>query len=179
MFIGIPLAEAVVEKLETVRARLYRRGDGLRWAARESWHITLQFLGETSAEQYACLVTNLGAVRMEPFVIGLDGLGCFDRAGVLFVTVRLTPALTALQQRVTTATEPCGFTPEKRAFAPHITLARGRGHDDARRLSALATELRRPPQFSPFLAEEFVLYQSFPGPGGSRYERRERFTLNA
>ena len=33
-------------------------------------------------------------------------------------------------------------------------------------------------QFSAFTANEFLLYESFPGPGGSRYEVRERFALS-
>ena len=54
LFVGIPLAQEVIDALERLVRSLRSEGDGLRWASPESWHITLQFLGETSAEKHAC-----------------------------------------------------------------------------------------------------------------------------
>ncbi len=99
--------------------------DGLRWSAPESWHITLQFLGNTP--QYECIVARLRELRSPPVPIQLEGLGFFERAGVFFAGVGLTPELQALQQRVTAATGLCGFIPETRPYHPHITLARSKG----------------------------------------------------
>lgn len=178
LFLAIPLAEAVVEELSAVQARLQRSGDGLRWTAAESWHITLQFLGNTSAEQYACVVARLREVRMTPVPIALAGLSCFERAGVFFADVRLTPELMQLQERVTAATRPCGFVAEARAYQPHVTLARNKGRGEPRGLHALKAKIGRPQRFTRFVAEEFLLYESFLGGAGSRYEVRERFALS-
>jgi 2'-5' RNA ligase len=127
LFIGIPLAAAVIDELKAATSRLHSSADGLRWTAPESWHITLQFLGNTDPEQYTCLVPRLRALHSPPVSISLEALGCFDRAGILFAGVRLTPELLLLQERVTTATQPCGFAPESRPYQPHITLARAKG----------------------------------------------------
>ena len=177
LFVAIPLAAAVEDELSAIRARLQSREDGLSWAAAESWHITLQFLGKTSDEQYRCVVERLRAVRSAPVPIALEGLGCFERAGVFFAGVRLTPELVHLQQQVTAAIMLCGFVPEARPFNPHITLARSRGRARQSGLSALLAKLHAEARFTRFVARAFLLYESFPGGDGSRYEIRERFAL--
>jgi len=82
LFVGIPLAEAVVEELSKVSLRFRAKDDGLRWSARESWHITLQFLGNTGQEQYECVVARLRELRFQSVPVRLEGLGFFDRAGI-------------------------------------------------------------------------------------------------
>lgn len=177
LFIGIPLAAQVVKELAALTGRLKSPADGLRWSAEAGWHITLQFLGQTSVERYACVTAGLRLIRHAPFEVDLDPPGFFDRSGVFFAGVRLSPELTSLQSRVVAATTPCGFVAEDRPYHPHITLARDKsGGRDLRRMKSRVPDRVR---FSPFAAGEFLLYQSFPGPGGSRYEVRERFSLNA
>jgi 2'-5' RNA ligase len=175
LFIGLPLAAAVIDELRAASARLRSAADGLRWTTPESWHVTLQFLGNTSPEQYACVVACLRALQSPPVPVCLEELGCFERAGILLASVRLAPELLLLQQRVTAATQPCGFVPETRPFQPHITLARSKGRQHP--LDNLKAKIRRPANFTRFTAREFLLYESFLSPAGSRYEIRERFPL--
>jgi 2'-5' RNA ligase len=176
LFIGIPLAAAVIYELRTASARLRSNADGLRWTAPESWHVTLQFLGNTSPEQYACVVASLRTLHSPPVPVCLEDLDCFERAGVLIARVRLTPELLSLQEHITAATQPCGFVPETRPFQPHITLARGKGQQH--HFDNLKAKIRRPTNFTRFAAREFLLYESFLSPAGSRYQVRERFPLN-
>jgi 2'-5' RNA ligase len=175
LFIGIPLAAAVIDELRSASARLRSHADGLRWTAPESWHVTLQFLGNTSPEQYSCLAARLRALQSPSVPVCLENLDCFERAGILIARIRLTPELLSLQQRVVAATQPCGFVPETRPFQPHITLARGKG--SKLDLSQLKAKLLRPSSFTRFQAREFLLYESFLSPAGARYEVRERFPL--
>jgi 2'-5' RNA ligase len=174
LFVGIPLAAAVIEELSAISLRLQSKEDGLRWSAPESWHITLQFLGNTP--EYDCIVERLRELRSPPVPIRLEGLGFFERAGIFFAGVGLTSELQLLQQRVTAATGLCGFIPETRPYHPHITLARSKGKG-AHRLRELKGRIHREPSFSSFVAEEFVLYESLARPTGSQYEIRERFRL--
>jgi RNA 2',3'-cyclic 3'-phosphodiesterase len=175
LFIGIPLADTVVAELSGLTERLKAAGDGLRWPAAAGWHITLQFLGKTSEEQYGCVVAGLRDIRQAQFAIQLEPPGCFDRAGVFFAGVRLSARLEHLQQLVAAATQPCGFVAEDRPYHPHITLARVKGGRAP--LMALKSRVRDVPALSSFVAKEFLLYESFPDAGGSRYEVRERFLL--
>jgi 2'-5' RNA ligase len=178
LFAGIPLADEVVEELAKMTARLRRKEDGLRWSAAEGWHVTLQFLGSVDAERYECVVARLREVRGVAVPVRLEGVGFFERAGVFFAGVRVSPELVALQRRVTAATERCGFVPEDRPYHPHVTLARSKGRERERAMRALKTRVTREAKFSEFVAEEFLLYESFSEPGGSRYEVRERFLLS-
>lgn len=175
LFIGIPLPAAVVDQLTSVSLRLRSKDDGLRWSAPESWHIALQFLGSVTDEQYACIRPRLGELQFSPVPIQLTELGFFDRAGVFFADVALTPELLAIQQRVCAATSDCGFAPEDRPYHPHITLARSKGKYAKQALQKLKSSVRVQPRFRGFSANEIVLYQSLLKPTGSQYIIRERF----
>ena len=181
LFAGIPLAAPVVDELSAISLRLRAPGDGLRWSTPESWHVTLQFLGSVSQEQYECIVARLCRLRLPPVPIRLDAMGFFDRAGIFFAGVSPTPELLSLQQAVTAATGVCGFVPETRPYHPHITLARTKGKAGGHALSALKSRTQsrthRQPSFTGFTAEVFLLYESFIRPTGSEYEIRERFRL--
>ena len=105
LFVGIPLAAPVIEQLEKICIRHRAAVDGLRWSAPESWHITLQFLGNTSETQYECVVARLCELHAAPVPVELEELGFFDRAGIFFVGVVPTSELLALQQKVMTGCE--------------------------------------------------------------------------
>ncbi len=177
LFIGVPLSKSVVAELDALCPRLRAKAGNLRWAAPESWHITLQFLGNASPDRYDCLTARLGEVHAAGFKVQLGALGFFDRAGVFFADVALTPELIALQQRVVGATEPCGFASEARPFHPHITLARSKRDDRGRQLRQLQAGIHAQPAFTSFVAREFLLYESHLSPAGSKYEVRARFPL--
>jgi 2'-5' RNA ligase len=177
LFLGIPLAAEVIGELASTVARLRLDDDGLRWTEPESWHVTLQFLGNAGREEYNCMVARLRELRVQSVPMRLEPLGFFDRSGILLAGVKVTPELLLVQRRVTAATRLCGFVPDARPYQPHITLARSKGNGQRQGIAALKTKIGRPQTFTGFVAEEFLLYESFLGPGGSRYEIRERFAL--
>jgi len=178
IFIGIPLAGRIVAEIAAIGERLGSGGDRLRWTAPESWHITLQFLGSADPERCECVKIHLAEVRAPQFPIQLAELGLFERAGVFYAGVETSRELAALQQCVIAATRPCGFAPEERLFHPHITLARAKGRERAKSLRALQASIGASPRFTRFTAEEFLLYESFTGAEGARYEVRARYPLD-
>jgi 2'-5' RNA ligase len=175
LFVGIPLANELTSELETFIGQLRAPDDQLRWSAPAGWHITLQFLGSASSEQCECVKSQLATLRPPRFPIQLVSPGFFDRAGVFFVGVAVSPDLAALQSRVVDATQACGFSSEDRPYHPHITLARAKRSGST--LTRLKARLRSQPRFSGFIAREFLLYESFPDPCGSRYEVRGSFSF--
>lgn len=179
LFIGLGLAEAVKASLLDVLARFSSDESELRWSSPESWHVTLQFLGQTKEQQARCVAEKLAAVEAARVPVRLEGLGFFERAGVFWAGVALTPELLALQQKVVAAMRGCGFVPEDRAYRPHITLARVKGRGGKRALMPLhkAMEKNRMDLRAEFEAGEFLLYESIPAPEGSRYEVRGRWAL--
>ena len=152
-------------------------GDSFRWSSPESWHITLQFLGQTSETQYTCLLARLKDVKSPAFSVRIDGTGFFDRVGIFFAAATVSPELSQLQKHVLTATAQCDFMAEIRLFHPHITLARAKGDARTRVLRHLIDRIKDDEKFPAFTAKEFLLYEAFLGSEGSRYEVRERFQL--
>ena len=137
LFIGIPLAAEVIDALERISRSLRSANDNLRWSSPETWHITLQFLGETPIEKYRCVVQHLSEIKAPAVAVWLHGTGFFDRAGVFFAAVNVSPELRLLERLVVAATAQCGIDAEDRPYHPHVTLARAKGDDRLRALRKL------------------------------------------
>jgi 2'-5' RNA ligase len=177
LFVGLPLASEVLNELSEAVARLKAPQDGLRWTAPNTWHITLQFLGNTDQQHCDCVLARLREVHSERVQVRLDKLGVFERAGVFLADVVPTGALVELALRVTEATAKCGFKAEARPFHPHITLARAKGGERGRALDILQKRVPQALRFGGFTATEFLLYESYTRPEGAEYEVRGRFRL--
>jgi RNA 2',3'-cyclic 3'-phosphodiesterase len=177
LFVGIPLPSPVIDALETVQLSLRTPDDRLHWSSPETWHITLQFLGECSPETSECVTERLAVIRLPRVPVLVRGTGVFERAGVFWAGVEVSTELRALEKRVVAATAQCGFTAEDRPYQPHVTLARAKGADRVSALRKLQRRARHDLEFPPFIATEFLLYESFFQPGGTRHEVRRRFPL--
>lgn len=100
---------------------------GARWVPAENFHLTLRFIGEVQSWQAQEIDDALAAVRGRGFTLTLAGVGTFARAGrahALWVGVERNERLDHLQTKVETALQRAGLEPERRRFAPHVTLAR-------------------------------------------------------
>jgi RNA 2',3'-cyclic 3'-phosphodiesterase len=177
LFIGIPLAAEAREALERLAQTLRSANDNLRWSSPETWHITLQFLGETTLERYGCVAQHLGAIKAPAVPVWLHGTGFFDRAGVFFAGVNVSPDLRRLERLVVAATAHCGITAEDRPYHPHVTLVRVKGADRVHALRKIKDRVKSEVDFPAFTAQEFLLYESFTNSDGARHEVRERFRL--
>jgi RNA 2',3'-cyclic 3'-phosphodiesterase len=178
LFVAIPVPQETSRELgeAVARMRTWPCTEGLRWSPPESWHITLQFLGNAATQQYSCVVERLRQIRIKRVEIVPEGIGTFERVGILYAGVKRTSKLDDLERLVTAATGPCGFFREERLYRPHITLARKRGHMGRQGITATARKNQHSSAFQIFTCSEFVLYESFLG-ADVRYEIRERFPL--
>ncbi len=103
LFIGFSLPSRAVEALLRVQQQFAPSASELRWSEPEGWHVTLQFLGQVNEERVTCILEKLKTVRAAAVPIRMEGLGFFERAGVFWAGIGLTPELLALQQFVTAA----------------------------------------------------------------------------
>lgn len=150
---------------------------GARWVTDEQLHLTLRFIGEVDRHQARDIHAALGAVHHPRFDLAVSGLGAFDRRGqveVIWAGVTPHDAVKALHRKVDQALTRAGVEPDRRAFSPHITLARiKRGAGPVRHLieqsGGLSTE--------PFGVDQFILYESQLTPEGPIYTEVERYPL--
>ena len=100
-----------------------------RWQDDEQLHLTLRFVGEVERPVAEDLAAALGRIRARPFEIRLKGVGRFDQrnSGALWAGVEPRDPLAALAAKVERVSVGVGLEPERRAFHPHITLARWKG----------------------------------------------------
>jgi 2'-5' RNA ligase len=176
LFLAIPVPPAVASRIESALSRGFPRGLPGRAVGPQGWHLTLRFLGATTAEAAARVSEAMRAVaEVPPFEVSLAGLAAFpddERASVLWLGVGEgadeVRRLAAIAEEAATG---AGFAPETRAFTPHLTLARLHPPEDVTDAVAgtLAVDARLP-------VTEVVLYRSHLR-GGARYEAVERYPL--
>jgi len=143
---------------------------GLRWQDDEQLHLTLRFVGEAERPIAEDLALALSKVRIDRFAIRVAGVGRFEQRGrgALWAGAEPRAPLAALAAKVERVCVGVGLAAERRAFHPHITLARwGRGPAVSldpflARHAALVSE--------PFTVDAFHLYQSHLGRDGAHYE---------
>jgi len=174
LFVGLPLPEAVADRLGAVCGGV----PGARWLRPDQFHLTLRFIGEVDGGVFDDLRFELGRVRSAAFAMGLSGidlLGNRRRAHVLFAAVPSCPPMFELQARIEAAVCRVGLPPERRRFAPHVTLARLNGAPPAKVCDYLG-------QFGlfqagPFAVERFALFSSHLSRSGSIYRAEATYPL--
>jgi RNA 2',3'-cyclic 3'-phosphodiesterase len=148
-----------------------------RWQDEEQLHLTLRFVGEVERPVADDLAAELARIRAPPFELRVAGTGRFEQrsSGALWAGVEPRALVAALAAKVERACLAVGLDPERRAFHPHITLARWkgrRGHEVARFL-----ERTRGLSSDPFDVGDFILFESRLSRHGAHYHEAARFEL--
>lgn len=153
---------------------------GARWQDDEQLHLTLRFIGEVSMAQAEDIAIALSGVAAPIPTMKIAGVGSFATRGrvhALWAALVPTEPLIALHRKVDRALSAVGVEPDRRAFVPHITLARlarsAGGHPAVAHWLADHARLAGP-TFSP---DRFILYESMIGRAGAHYEARAAWPL--
>jgi RNA 2',3'-cyclic 3'-phosphodiesterase len=171
-----------VELSDEVRARLEEHIQRLRkdvpdvaasWSRVENIHLTLKFFGNVALEWVEAISAAAARTVKEfsAFQIGVGKTGVFprpSRAQVLWIGVEdPSGKLSALQQRFENECAAEGFPKEDRAFRPHLTIARMRKPEGARRLAD--AHLRMQFESIPVTLTELIVFRSEVSSKGSKY----------
>jgi 2'-5' RNA ligase len=169
---------------ESIRAALCRKQDSFRsvwpdagWTRPEGiHHLTLKFLGDRVSDakvKEACRsLKNLG--RFESFTVAVKGFGFFPDARhpkVFWAGVEAPASLSRLAEQVEEAMQRIGFPREKRAFHPHLTLARFKEQPPPALQALVAQQGEQ--ELGNFEVSEFFLFETLVP--GREYRKVERF----
>ena len=149
----------------------------LRWVGDDNLHLTLRFIGEVERPLADDIAAALSRVRSERFELRVAGIGMFERraGGALWAAVEPRHPVAELAARLERACVAAGLEPERRAFHPHVTLARW-GRREAAAAQAFV-ERNRGLATGPFEVDRFILYESRLSRHGAHYEEVADYPL--
>lgn len=173
LFSAFRLPEAVEDWLSGLEMEMF----GARWMNPDDFHVTIRFFGDVDGHAAGDIVAGLESAYPPAFETRIKGLACFggDRPRALVAEIAAGPGLAALHRAHERIAVSAGLPPERRKYAPHVTLARLDGaHPEtiARFIQSFSE-----PTFAPFLVDEIVLLSARPGTGGGPYVPEATFNL--
>jgi 2'-5' RNA ligase len=154
----------------------------LRWVDPSNLHITLWFLGEVGEPRMAELIGALSEpFRTSAFTLQIGGTGVFPRSGpprALWYGVREGgEALVLLHKELGERLVPIGFTPEKRDYSAHLTIARFKDVHRPEVAAIRAIVDRSAGAVGTYQVAAATLFRSRLSPKGSQYEHVLRVPL--
>jgi 2'-5' RNA ligase len=183
LFTGLDLPGDLVAKLDELLQRL-KLAARIQWSPPANLHVTTKFIGEWPEDGLSELKAALGALPGRAVIpVKIRRLGFFPNSHSprIFWCGIEAPGLSELAADTDLATAALGIAREKRAFSPHLTLARVTFAQIKERVElqplheaiAAVTTL----EFGSFQAGSFFLYNSTLRPAGSVYTKLAEFPL--
>jgi len=175
LFTGLELPADVAFDLDLMKGGII----GARWIDRESFHITLRFIGDIDDGLAREIAYELDGVEARPFSLRLKGVGIFggNKPHTLFAGVEENADLRRLQSIHERICQVLGLGAEAHKFTPHVTLARLKDADPSsvHRFAADHSLYKS----RVFEVSRFVLFSSRPSRGGGPYRVEEAYALQA
>jgi RNA 2',3'-cyclic 3'-phosphodiesterase len=167
-FVAIPIPEEIHRIIDELIPLLKRAGIKAKWVPEENRHLTMAFLGDIAADRVpdVCGCTANVARLFTPMRLILKGVGVFpaiQRARVIWVGIQeddhlLNEFYGKLQSGLGTI-EGLGYTPESRAFKPHLTIGRFNKPMEPRELWT-AVDSQKAFSTPAFFVHQAVVYRS-------------------
>ncbi len=175
LFVALDPPPAICDRL----TGLCQGVSGAKWADSTHFHLTLRFIGDVDDGLLRDIQYALADIEAAAFDLALKGVGYFPPRGpakILWAGVEDAPALMQLREQIATAIDRLGLEPERRKFAPHITLARFKRGVPAARVTDFLSDhaLFRS---EPFPVGEFHLYSSLLRPEGALHRIEASYPL--
>lgn len=176
VFIAITLPGEAKQLLGQIQSRLKSKGIKASWPKKESFHLTVKFLGEVDPDSIQPLKEAMAEVASDfsGFDLWVGGLGFFPsvkKARVLWAGVgHDTDILENLERRLDARLQYLGIKMEKKRFFPHITLARVKKHISPGLLISLMQDCDKI-RSRPFRIKAIDLFYSELSPRGACHTR--------
>jgi RNA 2',3'-cyclic 3'-phosphodiesterase len=190
-FVALDLRAEIRGRIEQFIREVRSLAPEARWVRAESLHVTLKFIGEKPDDTVKRMQPALASIRRPGFQLLFRGTGFFPTPGaarVFWVGIESEQALAELAKDIEQRLAPLGIQEEKRAFSPHLTLARAgsgsgapgwRAEDRPNRQFAKLRDMLQGGErdFGGMMARDFFLYSSQLSPAGAKYRKIARFEL--
>jgi 2'-5' RNA ligase len=186
LFVAIDIDAEIRRRLAQFRDQMRPFAPDVRWVGPETFHVTLQFLGET--KKVDALQRALHQVKGSPLDLTFRSAGFFPNPKsprVFWIGIESGENLQELVKSIAEVLQPLGFERDLGPFKPHLTLARvgsGRprpvsGDRSASGLQQVRAKLEALPplEFGTMTAREFCLYESKLSPAGAQYTKLCRY----
>jgi 2'-5' RNA ligase len=179
LFTGLDLPAEVVRNLEKLLDDL-RPTARIQWSPPANLHITTKFIGEWPEERVDELKAALAELPSRPEIpLNIRQVGFFPnpKSPRVFWCGIEAQGLAELAADTDRATASLGIESEKRAYSPHLTLARIK---ERLELGPLREKIaaRASLDFGSFRATSFFLYHSRLRSGGSVYTKLAEFPFS-
>ena len=139
-----------------------------RFIPREKMHITLLFLGNLTGKQINCLQSTAQQIKAKSLHLRFDHCGIFKKTQIWWLGQNtIDEHMLALNEELKTLASKCNIVTEKRAFKPHITLAR----------KYLSNQFARPETPVAINVNNFYLMESIFSDNNVRYEIVDSYPL--
>lgn len=127
VFVALELPDAFIDQAANVARSLTEHVPG-RFMTRDSYHITLAFIGEVPQSEVGtiCNALDTACFGQTAVPVRADGLGKFGRAhdATLWLGLKADPLLMQLAERVREELAASDIAFDAKPFKPHLTLAR-------------------------------------------------------
>jgi len=126
LFIAINFSNEIKKRLAAAQDLLKKQAMKGNFTRPENLHLTLIFLGEITQDRLAAVKRSIDSIEGKAFELNTKGLGRFRRGGgdIWWTGIDGSPMLTRIYTTLADSLSDAGFEIEKRAFKPHLTLAR-------------------------------------------------------
>lgn len=188
LFVALDIDADIRERIAEFRNQMRRLATDVRWVGPETFHVTLQFLGET--KKLDEIQQALRQVKGSQITLTFRNAGFFPNPkspSVFWVGIEFDQNLQGLVKSIAEALRRLGFERDKSPFQPHLTLARAgsgrprpvRDEHSASGLQQVRAAVATMPslEFGTMTAREFYLYESKLSPAGAQYSKLSRYPL--
>lgn len=178
LFTALDLTPEVIHNLEAFLARV-KPTARITWSPINNLHITTKFIGEWPEEKMDALTDALSGIQSRANLqVHIHKVGFFPNphSPRNFWCGIEAPGIAELAGDTDRAIAPLGIEPEKRAYSPHLTLARIKDKPNLQPLREAITAESL--EFGSFEAMSFFLYRSQLHPTGSVYTKLAEFPFS-
>ncbi len=183
LFIALDVEPEIKKVLAPIHSFLVGHSNLMKTVPPEDYHVTVKFLGECRTGLYEDIKKSFKKCIKPNVVVkySLQGLGAFpDLAHANVVWAGIIPQGNEIKtffESIESFATGFGFSPEKRAFMPHLTLARVR---KGMKLTSAVVQFIRQREHTFFIESRFIrlaLYSSTLTPKGPLYRIEEEIPL--